>query len=119
MKKEKIEDYKGWKGSLNRLQAEKILYEKPIGTYLLRKGDDVTSAMQAELSKENHIPIKCYVLTMVEAEDKIRDILIIKEKDKWTLYHDDPDLIHTPFPTFESLDRLIDELKGKIPLKAL
>lgn len=90
--KDKIEDLPGWMQSLNREDAEAMLEGKPIGTYLLREGDEMTVSISFHASEENDLPIHPYLLTVVEAEGKISDILLLRTGKGWTLYHDDPNL---------------------------
>lgn len=90
--KEQVEGVPGWMGSLSRIDAEKILASRPIGTYLLRHGDEITVSIAFHFSEENLFPIYPYLLTVVEKEEKISDILLLQTGKGWTLYHDDPNL---------------------------
>jgi hypothetical protein len=92
MQKERIEDLPGWNGSLNRVGAEKKLKEKPIGSYLLREGDEITFSIAFHFAEENHLSVHPYLLTVVENEEKISDILLLQTNRGWSLYHDDPNL---------------------------
>jgi hypothetical protein len=87
---EGIEDLPGWMGSMSRMDAEKTLEKKVIGTYLLRQGDEITVSIAFHFSKENLLSIRPYLLTVVEAGDKISDILLLETAKGWTLYQDDP-----------------------------
>lgn len=90
--KERIEDLPGWMGSIGRIEAEHRLTGKPVGTYLLREGDEITISIAFHISEENLLSIRPYVLTVVEKDDKISDILLLQTDKGWTLYQDDPDL---------------------------
>lgn len=92
MPKEEIDDLPGWMGSLGRIEAEKRLDQKPVGTYLLREGDEITISTSFHFAEENFLSIHPYVLTVVEKEKKISDILFLKTDKGWIFYHDDPDL---------------------------
>ncbi len=98
-----IEDLPGWKGPLDRFEAEASLKKAPKGTYVLRSGDEETKAVAFQLSQENGVRVKAYVCTVVESEKKISDILILHSVNGWTLYDDNPDLtdsqyIYSPSP---------------------
>lgn len=88
----KIEDLPGWMDALSRLEAEQILDKKPIGTYLLREADELTRSIVFHVSEENALSIRPYLLTVVEPEGKISDILFLQTGNGWTLYKDDPNL---------------------------
>ncbi len=94
--KEGIEDLPGWMGSLSRIDAEKILDGKAVGTYLLREGDEITVSITFHFSEENQLSIRPYLLTVVEDEKKISDILLLETDKGWITYHDDPNL-HDPY----------------------
>jgi hypothetical protein len=110
---ENIKDLPGWKGSINHEDAEKLLLSKEPGTYLLRLEDPITESIKENLKKANDNDIECYVLTIVEEFDKIEDILLIKMKDKWLLFHDDPDLKDNFYHQFNSLKDILESLKTK------
>ncbi|MBX7065809.1 MAG: hypothetical protein K1X28_01130 [Parachlamydiales bacterium] len=99
---EQIEDLPAWMGALPREDAERRLEGQPEGTYLLREGDDLTQAIGFHFSEENHLSVHPFVLTVVEEEEKISDILLIKTAKGWTLYHDDPNLNDTILYKYES-----------------
>jgi hypothetical protein len=90
--KEQIEDLPGWKGSLSRIEAERKLSGKPVGTYLLREGDEITLSMSFHFAEENLLSVHPYLLTVVEQNGKIVDILLLQTNKGWILYHDDPNL---------------------------
>lgn len=90
--KEQIEDLPGWMGSLSRIEAEQILENKPVGTYLLREGDEITVSIAFHFSEENLLSIHPYLITVVEKDLKIADILLLKTEKGWIQYHDDPNL---------------------------
>jgi hypothetical protein len=90
--RERIEDLPGWKGSISRIEAEKKLSGKPVGTYLLREGDEITLAISFHFAEENSLSIHPYLLTVVESENKIVDRLLLQTDRGWVFYHDDPNL---------------------------
>src|SRR5690606_17136074 len=95
----------------SRKEAEEFLKEKPVGTYLLREGDSVTQSMVKCLSETNHMSIRPLILTTVEKEEKISDLLLLQTELGWTLYLDDP-LLKSPLYHYHfSLQDLLDSLK--------
>lgn len=107
---ERIEDLPGWMGSINRVEAEHRLEGKPVGTYLLREGDEITKAMAFHFSEENVVSVHPYVITLVEQEGKISEYLLLKTDKGWTLYHDDPDLKDTTYHFAPSPRTVLHEL---------
>lgn len=116
---ERIESQPGWSGALSRIQAEERLKNRPIGTYLLRQGDEVTLSMASHLAEENLLSVRPYLMTLVEEEEKIADILLLQTNKGWTLYRDDPDLqdraLYPFFPSFQLLLRHIHP-KAQFPI---
>lgn len=90
--KERIEDMPGWMGGISRTEAEEMLDGKPLGTYLLREGDELTIAITFHFEEENHLRIHPYIATVIEKEGKISDILLLQTNKGWILYFDDPNL---------------------------
>lgn len=90
--REEVSDLPGWMGSLSRIDAEQRLKQKPVGTYLLREGDEITLSASFHFAEENVLSIHPYLLTVVEKEKKISDILFLKTNKGWVFYHDNPDL---------------------------
>jgi hypothetical protein len=105
--KEQIENFPGWVGSIGRIEAEQILNGKAVGTYLLREGDELTLSISFHFAEENLLEIHPYLVTVVEKEGKISDILLLQTNKGWTLYHDDPDLndkaLYQYFPSLRTL----------------
>ncbi len=99
--RESIEDLPGWFGQINRMQAEKVLAHQSAGTYLLRDADATTASAISNLSLTNHLEVHPYLLTLVESNGKISDILLLETSKGWTLYADDPNL-KDPFYHFHS-----------------
>lgn len=109
----RIEDLPGWKGSLSRQEAEEILIGRPVGTYLLREGDEITVSIAFHFSEENLLSIHPYILTVVETEEKIADILLLQTNKGWILYHDDPNLKDSSiYHYYPSADALVHSLKS-------
>jgi len=108
-----IEDLPGWMGSLNRIDAEKILSGRPLGTYLFRFGDEIALLSTFHFAEENFLSVYPYLITVVEEDDKISDILLLQTNKGWVCYHDDPDLKDPSYQFFSSLPDLLVTLKTK------
>lgn len=98
-----------WKGSIGRLEAEKLLSHSSPGTYLLRKGDDYTLAIEYNLAKQDPLPIRCFVITLVGDYKKISDSILLQRPNGWALYNDDLELGNYQF---QSLEDVIAEAGG-------
>jgi hypothetical protein len=90
--REKISDLSHWCGVLSRIDAEKRLDKKPVGSYLLREADLIAHRTAFHLSEENQIFVYPYLLTRVEPDEKTVDHLILETPFGWTEYLDDPNL---------------------------
>lgn len=103
----------GWKGNITHKEAEELLISKESGTYLIRNGDPITVSVKEELSDANKVALDCYILTIVEENQKIEDVMIVKIQDKWILYHDEPNLIDNSYERFDSVKDILKHLKNK------
>lgn len=88
----RIEELPAWAGKIGREEAEKKLEGTIEGTYLLRGADPLTQAMGFHFTESNQMLVEPFLLTVVEGDEKISDILLIQTPKGWTLYHDDPNL---------------------------
>jgi hypothetical protein len=99
-----IQNQPAWRSDiLTRAQAEAWLKESPFGTFILRNGDDVTEEIEGRLHKVNRFPFHCYVMTKVEENQKIVDVLLIQRVNGWAIYNDEPDLTQYRYQTLSSL----------------
>ena len=117
--KDRIEDLPGWMHAIGRVEAERMLDGKPEGTYVLREGDELTLSISFHFEEENLLKIHPYLVTVVEKEEKISDILLLQTSKGWLLYHDDPNLedkaIYQYFPTPQvALAQLKDTVKSPL-----
>ncbi len=111
--KDRIEDLPGWMESLSRIEAEQMLQGKPVGTYLLREGDELTVSISFHVAEENLLQIRPYLLTVVEQEGKVSDILLLQTGKGWTLYQDDPNLKDPVlYKYFSSPQGLLRQISG-------
>lgn len=115
---DQIQNLPGWMGSVGRLDAEKMLMNKPVGTYLLREGDEITISSAFHFEEQIHLNIHPYLLTVVESEKKIADIILFQTAKGWTFYHDDPNLKDPIYHYFHSPKALIASI-GQIAQRPL
>ena len=109
-----IELRPGWMGTLSRQDAEKMLEKQNIGTYLLREGDVETQELEDNIHRSNPQPFRCYVLTLVEANQKISDVLLVQRREGWTVYNDDPKL--SDYQYYKDLGKLISSVGALHPI---
>ncbi len=110
---DRIEDLPAWVGKLDRERSEKKLEGKLEGTYLIREGDPLTQAIGFHIAEENHTPVRTFLLTLVEEEEKISDILLLQTDKGWTQYFDDPNLLDLTLYQYESSPEvLLSKLHG-------
>lgn len=113
-----IQEIRGWKGSIDRVGAEIQLKDQPIGTYILRSGDDLTRITATRLADANKMTIEPYICTCVEKNKKISDVLLLHTPQGWTLYRDNPDLFDPEYVYVLSLHGVLMHLHkiAKYPL---
>jgi hypothetical protein len=115
---ESIESMQGWSGRLSRIEAEKKLHGSPIGTYLLRHGDDFTEPVANAFSQANKMSVNIYVVTFVEEKSKISERLLIQTEWGWTIARDESDLsspLYEYHPTISALlSSMSDQCKTPI-----
>lgn len=102
---------------ISREEAEQILLQQPVGTFLFRR-DPYAITLQEILKRGLKRSIHCYTLTYLDFERIVRDRTIIFCHHKWTFYDDDPTLSG---PTWDSIKELLKSLGPavKSPLPAL
>ena len=86
----------------SRIEAEKLLEHKAIGTYFFRK-DEYAALLEEQLSSRWREPIKCLTLTYLEPHDKVRDLTLVGKEGHWYLYDDDPTLEDTAYSDIPTL----------------
>ena len=105
----------GWKGALDRIEAESRLQEASVGSYVLREAGDDTALMIEELGKSNHMRVRGLICTVVEEEDKISDLLFIQTDFGWTIMQDSQDLSDRNIYLYQkSLEELIKSLSSRL-----
>ena len=86
----------------SRIEAEKLLEHKAVGTYFFRK-DEYAALLEEQLSSRWREPIKCLTLTYLEPHDKVRDLTLVGKEGHWYLYDDDPSLEETAYSDIPAL----------------
>ncbi len=93
---------------LDREECEKLLLQKSAGTFLFRQ-DFFTAILENLLSQAHQNQIKCITLTYIDAWQKVSDLTLVKKKEGWMIYNDDPCLRAVMYPTVRAL---LDRFKG-------
>ena len=108
-----ITHHLAWRGNINRTEAETLLLQAPVGTYLLREGGIDTRKIESCLQKSYSFPLRCYVLTIVEQDRKISDHMLVHRSKGWAMFNDDVKLNDY---TYTTLQEVIKHLGGLHPL---
>lgn len=90
--------------NVDRLEAEGLLKDKPIGSFFFRK-DEFTEFLERQLSHQLGKKVKCMTLTYKNAEGKICDTVLVHFTNGWQIYNDDPSLNQK---TYEDLKALVE-----------
>lgn len=106
-----LKNLEQWVGKLNRIEAEEQLSGQKIGAYLIRELDDFSLFAFKDIQKSNQgfSVMEAYVLTRVEREEKISDILLIKTDRGWTFFQDNIDLSSPIYRYYPSIQTLLDQ----------
>ena len=99
---------------VDRLEAERLLEHRAVGTYLFRK-DEYVTILEEQLSSRWRVPVKCLTLTVLEPHDKVTDLTLVGKEGSWYIYDNDPSLEDTAFSDISALmqsirDRLTEPL---------
>ena len=87
---------------VDRIGAEALLLDKPVGTYLFRR-DPYSEILEQQLHNQHKRPIKCLTLTFSQPNKKISDITLIHYNGGWQYYDDDPSLENKSFQDLQDL----------------
>lgn len=94
---------------LDRFQAEAILWDEPVGTYLFRK-DSYAKILEEQLERSLGKKVKCFTLTFSQATLlKFSDFTLVHIEGYWLIYNDDPSLDQK---RFTDLFDLLETLQG-------
>ncbi len=105
---EEITDLPGWVGSLSIDEAEKKLEGAPVGTYLIRSGDEV-SYMVDEM-EEKYGKIVSYSLLFASEEERVSEKLILHVSWGWIVQEDEPNLRSPSYTVFPTAKKLLESL---------
>ena len=89
---------------VDRLGAESLLMERPVGSYLFRR-DPFCEILEQQLQELHKKVIKCFTLSYSEPNKKFCDRTLVHCDGKWQCYDDDPSLQQ---PSFNELIELLD-----------
>lgn len=92
----------------DRMQAESLLLDLPMGTYFFRK-DPYAELLEEQLERQLGKKIKCYTLTYSQENHKITDHTFVLVDGVWQIYDDDPSLKQH---SFSNLKDMMDSLKS-------
>jgi hypothetical protein len=86
----------------DRTQAESLLLDRPVGTYLFRK-DPYAEVLEEQLERQLRKKINCFTLTYSQENRKISDCTLVHFEGIWEIYNDDPSLKQKKFPDLKDL----------------
>lgn len=110
-----VQQLPGWKGKIGRVEAEELLKDAPVGSYLIRTDLEETEAMIEALAQSNNTPVWCCIVTVVETEDRIADMLLLCTSYGWTVRQDSQDLRDLVIYQYElSASHLIEMLSSRL-----
>src|SRR5579872_7458596 len=95
---------------VDRLEAEQLLGEHPVGAFLFKK-DIYAIYLEQQLEKSLQQSVKCITLTISEEKRKVSDFTLVKSSKGWLIYNDDPQL---PGPYYPSVYILLETMKDKL-----
>lgn len=96
--------------SMDRWQAEELLFNHPYGSFIFRK-DEYCKLLEELLVQRHHRDIKCFTLTFIEPQRKISDLTIVFDSDHCLIYNDDPSL--TGGKSYPDLQTLLSDLHDR------
>ncbi len=89
---------------VDRVEAEKLLRKRPVGSFLLRK-DRYAEWLESSLQSAYEEPIKCFTLTYLAHDEMVREKAILHFHKGWIIYDDDTELRETTYPSLRELFR--------------
>jgi len=95
----------------DRMQAESLLMNRPIGTYLFRR-DDYADILEKALEQQLGCKVKCFTLAYSKSEHQICEATLVHIQGTWLLYNDDPTLQLQQ--RFDHLAKLVASFKGDL-----
>lgn len=89
--------------TIDRHEAEALLLNSPIGTYLFRRGE-YADILEENLSRLSPGRVRCFTITYNEWDGKVSErIIVFKDNHEWMFYDDDPNLKNVCYLTLEAL----------------
>ncbi len=85
-----------------RQECESLLKQKTPGAFLFRQ-DMFASILEGQLSKSHKKQVKCITLTYLDSKRRVVDFTLVKRKNGWLVYSDDPCLRGEIYPTVKAL----------------
>lgn len=101
--------YEAWH-NVDRIEAENLLKNSSVGTYLFRK-DIFAQTLEEELNKKFSEPVICITLTFKELEEKVSDKTLVYKNGIWLIYNDDPTLEGRVFSTVKDIISIMKNVK--------
>jgi hypothetical protein len=93
--------HEAWR-QIPREDCEYLLALQNPGTFLFRQ-DEFAALLERQLKLAHKMPIKCITLTYVDEGKKIIDKTLVKKKEGWIIYDNDPTLDGTIYPSARAL----------------
>ena len=95
---------------VDRMGAEDLLLNKPVGTYLFRK-DSYADILEQQLKKQHRKKVRCFTLTYAGSNLVICDLTLVEVDGAWQVYNDDPSLQQA---ACSELQELLGKFKEKL-----
>lgn len=86
----------------DHVECERILLEKPPGTFLFRQ-DEFAAILEGQLSEAHKRQVRCITLTYINSKRRVVDHTLVRKKEGWIVYDNDPCLRGAIYPTVKSL----------------
>jgi hypothetical protein len=100
---------KSWHSG-DRMEAESLLKDLPIGSYLFRQ-DSFAQVLAQELEIELGEKVECFTVTFSQRDSMISDLTLVQWDNTWEIYNDDPSLEQR---RFSHLKDLLEHLRGEL-----
>ena len=97
---------------LSRIEAERCLAKQPVGTFILREGDELNQRITAALARGNHEVLQSCILTVVEPDQKISERFVVHTPKGWTIYQDNPDLHDGQYHFYRTMNELLRSIES-------
>lgn len=88
--------------NVNREEAEYLLQNQALGTYLFRK-DEFAQMLEDTLNEESVEPVICITMTYCDFDGKVCDKTLVYQNIKWQFYNDDPSLCGARYDNVKDL----------------